>query len=185
MLRRFISLEEVARLMERNGLRCIVLGGWEAIVHGAARSTSDVDRVCAWAAESLQTLLDALPLWAQLMRLLDLGSAETRRSSPSFRIGSKCHPAADVWRHCNQRKKRGTFREENRSSKTRDLYNESALDEGPHLLLVKLKRPSLQSSMKQHSFDAYVNDTTVGLGAPHHPGSGHVAPAEWRSLRPG
>jgi hypothetical protein len=31
--------------MQAHGVRCIVIGGWAAIVHGAARSTNDVDLV--------------------------------------------------------------------------------------------------------------------------------------------
>lgn len=54
------SLESVARLMHDHGVRCIVIGGWAAIVHGAARSTNDVDLVYARDRANIQLLVDAI-----------------------------------------------------------------------------------------------------------------------------
>ena len=41
------SLEQVAGLLQSQGVRFIVIGGWAAIIHGAARTTNDVDVVYA------------------------------------------------------------------------------------------------------------------------------------------
>jgi predicted nucleotidyltransferase len=54
------SLEDVARRMQEAKVRCIVIGGWAAIVHGAARSTNDVDLVYARDPENVQHLVAAL-----------------------------------------------------------------------------------------------------------------------------
>jgi predicted nucleotidyltransferase len=54
------SLDEVARLLQGHGVRFIVIGGWAAIIHGSARTTSDVDMVYARDAENLRKLVAAL-----------------------------------------------------------------------------------------------------------------------------
>jgi predicted nucleotidyltransferase len=57
------SLEEVIRLMNEHCVRCIVIGGWAAIIHGAARSTNDVDLVYARDDDNLRRLVEALRPW--------------------------------------------------------------------------------------------------------------------------
>ena len=54
------SLEEVLRVMQEHRVRCIVIGGWAAILHGASRSTNDVDLVYARDPENLKSLVAAL-----------------------------------------------------------------------------------------------------------------------------
>lgn len=54
------SLEEVARLLQSQGVRFIVIGGWAAIIHGAARSTNDVDVVYARDPENIRNLANAM-----------------------------------------------------------------------------------------------------------------------------
>ncbi len=54
------SLEEVLQAMHEHHVRCIVIGGWAAILHGAARSTSDVDLVYARDPENLKALAGVL-----------------------------------------------------------------------------------------------------------------------------
>jgi predicted nucleotidyltransferase len=54
------SLEEVLHLMQRYNVRCIIIGGWAAILHGAARTTNDVDLVYARDGENLISLAAAL-----------------------------------------------------------------------------------------------------------------------------
>jgi predicted nucleotidyltransferase len=54
------SLEEIVRLMQGHDVRCIIIGGWAAILHGAARTTNDVDLVYARDAENLKSLAAAL-----------------------------------------------------------------------------------------------------------------------------
>jgi hypothetical protein len=46
--------------MHEHGVRCILIGGWAAILHGAARTTYDVDLVYARDAENLKALTTAL-----------------------------------------------------------------------------------------------------------------------------
>ena len=54
------SLEEVLRVMHEHHVRCIVIGGWAAILHGAARTTNDVELVCARDPDNLKALSEAL-----------------------------------------------------------------------------------------------------------------------------
>jgi predicted nucleotidyltransferase len=54
------SLEDVLRVMHEHHVRCIVIGGWAAILHGSARSTSDVDLVYDRNVENLKCLVAAL-----------------------------------------------------------------------------------------------------------------------------
>jgi predicted nucleotidyltransferase len=54
------SLEQVARLLQGQGVRFIVIGGWAAIIHGAARTTNDVDVVYARDADNIRYLVAAL-----------------------------------------------------------------------------------------------------------------------------
>jgi predicted nucleotidyltransferase len=63
-----ISLERVLRAFHEHGVRFIVIGGWAAIIHGAARSTNDVDVVYARDAENIQSLVDALQPWQPYLR---------------------------------------------------------------------------------------------------------------------
>jgi predicted nucleotidyltransferase len=62
------SLEEVLRAMHEHHVRCIVIGGWAAILHGAARSTSDVDLVYARDPENLKSLAAVLGLRQPYLR---------------------------------------------------------------------------------------------------------------------
>lgn len=63
-----ISLEQVARCFHDQGVRFIVIGGWAAIIHGAARSTNDVDVVYARDTENIQRLVEALQSWQPYLR---------------------------------------------------------------------------------------------------------------------
>jgi predicted nucleotidyltransferase len=67
------SLEEVIRLMQLHGVRCIVIGGWAAIIHGTARSTNDVDLVYARDADNIHRLVEALRSWNPYLRGAPLG----------------------------------------------------------------------------------------------------------------
>jgi predicted nucleotidyltransferase len=62
------SLETVARLLSEHGVRFIVIGGWAAIIHGAARSTNDVDVVYARDADNIHRLVEALRPWNPYLR---------------------------------------------------------------------------------------------------------------------
>jgi len=62
------ALEDVVRQMHEHGVRCIVIGGWAAIIHGMARSTNDVDLVYARDEENLQHLVEALRPWDPYLR---------------------------------------------------------------------------------------------------------------------
>jgi predicted nucleotidyltransferase len=62
------SLEDVARRLNEVGVRYIVIGGWAAILHGAARSTNDVDVVYARDADNLRSLAEALRPWDPYLR---------------------------------------------------------------------------------------------------------------------
>ncbi len=61
-------LEEVARLLAEHGVRYILIGGWAAILHGAARSTNDVDIVYARDADNIHRLVEALGPWQPYLR---------------------------------------------------------------------------------------------------------------------
>ncbi|MFO0965735.1 MAG: DUF6036 family nucleotidyltransferase [Gemmataceae bacterium] len=63
-----VSLEEVIRLLNDHGVRYIVIGGWAAIIHGTARSTSDVDVVYARDRENLKRIVGALQPWNPYLR---------------------------------------------------------------------------------------------------------------------
>ena len=54
------ALEVVMRLMQQHQVRCVVIGGWAAILHGVARSTNDVDLVYARDPENSKRLVAAL-----------------------------------------------------------------------------------------------------------------------------
>ena len=62
------SLEQVARIMQEYGVHCIVIGGWAAIIHGAARSTNAIDFVYARDAENAHRLVEALRPWKPYLR---------------------------------------------------------------------------------------------------------------------
>jgi len=55
-----LRLEEVLRLLQPHGVRFIVIGGWAAIIHGAARSTNDLDIVYARDPDNVGRLIEAL-----------------------------------------------------------------------------------------------------------------------------
>jgi hypothetical protein len=57
------SLEEVARLLQSQGVGFIVIGGWAAIIHGAARTTNDVDVVYARDGDNIHRVVEALRPW--------------------------------------------------------------------------------------------------------------------------
>jgi hypothetical protein len=63
-----ISLETVVRQLNQHGVRFIVIGGWAAIIHGAARSTNDVDVVYSREADNLHRLVQALMPWQPYLR---------------------------------------------------------------------------------------------------------------------
>ncbi|MBV9124387.1 MAG: hypothetical protein JO112_13590 [Planctomycetes bacterium] len=54
------SLEQFASLLQGQGVRFIVIGGWAAIIHGIARNTEDVDLVYARNADNIRRLVEAL-----------------------------------------------------------------------------------------------------------------------------
>jgi predicted nucleotidyltransferase len=54
------SLKEVLLALHEHQVRSIVIGGWAAILHGAARTTNDVDLVYARDPENLRALAVAL-----------------------------------------------------------------------------------------------------------------------------
>lgn len=62
------SLQEVVRQLNSKGVRFIVIGGWAAIIHGAARSTNDVDVVYARGDDNLRRLVEALHPWQPYLR---------------------------------------------------------------------------------------------------------------------
>ncbi len=62
------SLEEVLHLMQGQDVRHIVIGGWAAIIHGSAHSTSDVDLVYARDKENIRRLVEALKPWKPYLR---------------------------------------------------------------------------------------------------------------------
>jgi predicted nucleotidyltransferase len=62
------SLEQVARHLQEQRVRFIVIGGWAAIIHGAARSTNDVDLVYARDTENIERLAEALRPWQPYLR---------------------------------------------------------------------------------------------------------------------
>src|SRR5437016_2523849 len=80
------SLEQVARLLQAQGVRFIVIGGWAAIIHGAARSTNDVDVVYARDAENVQRLVEALQPWQPYLRGAPPG-LPFRWDAPTIRAG--------------------------------------------------------------------------------------------------
>jgi predicted nucleotidyltransferase len=67
------SLEEVARLLQSQEVRFIVIGGWAAIIHGAARTTNDVDVVYARDRDNIHRLVEALRPWQPYLRGAPLG----------------------------------------------------------------------------------------------------------------
>jgi predicted nucleotidyltransferase len=62
------SLEQVARLLQTREVRFIVIGGWAGIIHGAARTTNDVDVVYARDAENIHRLVESLQPWQPYLR---------------------------------------------------------------------------------------------------------------------
>jgi len=85
------SLEEVLKAMQVREARCIVIGGWAGIIHGAARSTNDVDLVYARDDDNLQRLVDALSPWQPYLRGAPPGlpfrwDAKTLRSGLNFTL---------------------------------------------------------------------------------------------------
>src|SRR6185437_7678289 len=62
------DLERVIRLMQSHGVRCIVIGGWAAIIHGVARSTNDVDLIYARDADNIRRLVEAVRTWNPYLR---------------------------------------------------------------------------------------------------------------------
>jgi hypothetical protein len=54
------ALEVVLGLMQQHQIRCVVIGGWAAILQGVARSTNDVDLVYARDADNVKRLVAAL-----------------------------------------------------------------------------------------------------------------------------
>jgi len=54
------SLEAVLSVMQQYEVRCILIGGWAAIVHGAPRLTNDVDLVYARDPENVGRVAAAL-----------------------------------------------------------------------------------------------------------------------------
>jgi predicted nucleotidyltransferase len=81
-----ISLEQVARQLQQHQVRFIVIGGWAAIMHGAARSTNDVDVVYARDAGNIQQLAEALQSWQPYLRGAPPG-LPFRWDPPTIRAG--------------------------------------------------------------------------------------------------
>lgn len=54
--------------MQEHNVSCIIIGGWAAILHGAARTTNDVDLVYARDADNLKSLAAALALQQPYLR---------------------------------------------------------------------------------------------------------------------
>jgi predicted nucleotidyltransferase len=80
------SLEEVVQLLNRYGVRYIVIGGWAAIIHGSARSTNDVDVVYARDLENIGLLANAVHIWNPYLRGAPLG-LPFRWDEPTIRAG--------------------------------------------------------------------------------------------------
>ncbi len=85
------SLEQMAGHLQQQGVRFIVIGGWAAIIHGAARSTNDVDVVYARDPENIQRLVAALQTWQPYLRGAPPGlpfkwDAATIRSGLNFTL---------------------------------------------------------------------------------------------------
>ncbi len=80
------SLEDVARHFQQQGVRFIVIGGWAAIIHGSARSTSDVDVVYARDPENIARLVEALRPWQPYLRGAPAG-LPFRWDAPTIRAG--------------------------------------------------------------------------------------------------
>jgi predicted nucleotidyltransferase len=62
------ELERVVQLMNEHGVRCIVIGGWAAIIHGLARATNDVDLVYARDADNIRRIVAAVRTWNPYLR---------------------------------------------------------------------------------------------------------------------
>ncbi len=60
------SLEDVVQRMNEHGVQFIIIGGWAAIIHGAARTTNDVDLVYGRDPENLRRLVEALRPWTRI-----------------------------------------------------------------------------------------------------------------------
>ncbi len=54
------SLEAVLGVMKQHDVRCILIGGWAAILHGSPRFTNDVDLLYARSPENVGRLVAAL-----------------------------------------------------------------------------------------------------------------------------
>ena len=89
------SLQQVARCLQGQGVRFIVIGGWAAIIHGAARTTNDVDVVYARDAENIRRLVEALQPWRPYLRGAPPGlpfrwDAATIRAGLNFTLTTQC-----------------------------------------------------------------------------------------------
>jgi predicted nucleotidyltransferase len=62
------SLEQVVHQLQSQGVRFIVIGGWAGIIHGAARTTNDVDVVYARDADNIHRLVESLRPWQPYLR---------------------------------------------------------------------------------------------------------------------
>ena len=54
------SLEDVVQRMNEHGVQFIIIGGWAAIIHDAARTTNDVDLVYGRDPENIRRPVEAL-----------------------------------------------------------------------------------------------------------------------------
>ena len=61
-------LEEVLRIVEAKQVKCILIGGWAATIHGSARSTVDVDLVYGRDRENILRLAEALQPYSPYLR---------------------------------------------------------------------------------------------------------------------
>ena len=80
------SLEDVARILNEHGVRFIVIGGWAGIIHGAARTTNDVDVVYARDPDNIRRLGEPLKPWSPYLHGAPPG-LPFRFDEPTIRAG--------------------------------------------------------------------------------------------------
>ena len=85
------SLEDVVQRMNEHGVQFIIIGGWAAIIHGAARTTNDVDLVYGRDPDNLRRLVEALRPWDPYLHGAPPGlpfrwDAETLRAGLNFTL---------------------------------------------------------------------------------------------------
>src|SRR5687767_2473755 len=63
-----IEFEKVVRLFNSSKIEYIVIGGWAAILHGSARTTSDSDFVYRRSTSNIEKLVNALQPFSPYLR---------------------------------------------------------------------------------------------------------------------